>query len=122
MKLEDNTINITIKLHISLWDALKMRLAGIPNLEEIKQIGEEAEGKKYNLWDIRRNKDTGLIEVLTSITEEFCWDDYDTSILGSKLGMCPKCNVVFPLLAFRERAEVACNCKGASEETEEKVE
>lgn len=45
-KNEVMVITIAVKAHLSFWDALKMRLAGIPNMEAMKQMDEKAEEKE----------------------------------------------------------------------------
>lgn len=102
-------MKITAKL--SLWSALKLRIAGIHNYIE-KERQQETE-KLPDVNDIRINKYTGKPEVCVLIerssTKPFeiideRWEDYDTNLLSHTLGMCPGGGEIYPLIRFKQKA------------------
>jgi hypothetical protein len=101
--------NIVIGIKISLWGALKLRLAGIANVLE-KGLQEGAE-KPLDVGTIRINKYTGKPEMCVSIerlgtkpdeiNDE--WVDYTADLLYHTMGICPKCGEIYSLIKFRQK-------------------
>ena len=110
MKVDNIEVSIMVKL--SLWNALKLRLAGIANVME-KDRQQEAE-KPRKLDNIRINKDTRKPEIRTMITwsttkpgeiKDETWEDYEINLLAYTLGVCPLCGEIYNLIKFKQKAE-----------------
>ena len=110
MKADNLEVNVMVKL--SLWNALKLRLAGIANVME-KDRQQEAE-KLPDIGDIRINKHTKRLEICIFverstkkpyriIDEE--WADCDAHLLDYTLGVCPQCGGLYSLIRFKQKAE-----------------
>ena len=102
------TDNIVIGTKISLWGALKLRLAGIANVLE-KGLQEEAE-EPLDVGTIRINEYNGEPEMCVSmeITKsgpiDVEWVDYTADLLYHTMGMCPRCGEIYSLTKFRQKA------------------
>lgn len=137
MKIKCDTITINIEGHLSLWSAIKLRIAGLSNPYEKAEGGEdkgdettteediilipknmfeqdkEEEEEENTLNNIRKNKETGELEInRVYITPkeliddkndtETHWEKYEKAFLRHRLGRCPNCNVLYTLLKFQE--------------------
>ena len=100
--------NIVIGLKISLWSALKLRLAGIVNVLE-KDRQQEAE-KPLDVGIIRINEYNGKPEICVSmeITKSgpinVEWIDYTADLLYHTMGVCPRCGEIYSLTKFKQKA------------------
>lgn len=109
------TAYITVKVHISLWAALKLRIAGskirqiIEKVQEDNRVEEDENKAEDNVGNVRIDEETGKVEVCSEVylsKEGFTeiWGDYDKNILTNTLGICPKCHSLYSLFNFRRMA------------------
>lgn len=100
--------NIVIGIKISLWGALKLRLAGIANVLE-KGLQEEEE-KPLDVGTIRIDEYNGKPEICVSmeITKSgpvnVEWVDYTAYLLYHTMGVCPRCGEIYSLTKFKQKA------------------
>ena len=92
MKLEDYTINISVKVHISLWEAIKMRIGGI-STSHLEEVGEKAEEKDMTARRARRKGE-----------EQKSKEESLKIYLRHSPGMCPACRTTCHLVDFRTTA------------------
>lgn len=110
-KMKADNIEVNIMVNLSLWNALKSRLAGIANVMEKGR--QQETGKPLKLDGIRINKNTGKPEICVfmefSTTKPYRiidekWVDYEINLLTHTFGMCPGGGEIYPLIRFRQKA------------------
>jgi hypothetical protein len=106
--MKADNIEVSIMVKLSLWSALKLRLAGIANVME-KDRQQEAE-KPFDVGDIRINEYNGKPEICLSmeITKigpiDVEWVDYTAYLLCHTMGVCPRCGEIYSLTKFKQKA------------------
>jgi len=85
MKLKNDTIHITIKVHISMWDALKLRIASSPSSGDSSEA-EEDKAAIIAKWEAKQEKSKEL---------------YLKRYLRHTFGVCPDCEAQRTLAKFR---------------------
>lgn len=107
-KVKDIEMGVVVKL--SLWSAIKLRIAGVNNYIE-KERGEEAK-KVVDVNDVRINSRTGRPEVCIAVERvgvnpkepNTVWVDYEEDLWKYTLGACPNCGDIYRLRDFRAKA------------------
>ena len=92
MKLEDYTITVSVKVHIPLWEAIKMRIAGI-DTSRLEEVGKKAEEEDMATRRARRKEE-----------EQKSKEESLKIYLRHSPGMCPDCRTTYPLMTFRVTA------------------
>lgn len=131
MASPNGVMTISIKVRISLWDALKLRIAGSgarqaieksrednkaeedkkrrveEELENINKAGVAPEKIQEETGTMRLNKRTGKVEISSvayssEVGISNIWVDYDKDLLANTFGRCPNCYASHSLMTFRK--------------------